>query len=175
MTIALVLPLFWPHLRLARSEGFSRPVQEAYQFSADWRAWLASSAWAHRWMLPLLGSWKDVLFPGFLVTAFGVAGAWLGLRGRLTVASQPSPQLSGIGGRAIAGFYVMLVVLAGWSAFGPAGGLYTVLYHTVPLFAFIRAAGRFGVVVTLAFGVLMALALSHSRAAARWGAASPWP
>jgi hypothetical protein len=161
ITIALVLPLFLPHLRLARSEGFSRPVEEAYQFAADWRAWFASSAWAHRWMLSLLGSWKEVLFPGFLVTAFGVTGAWLGLRGRLTIDPEPAARLPGIDSRAIAGFYVLLVLLAGWSAFGPAGGLYTVLYHTVPLFAFIRAAGRFGVVVTLALGVLMALALAH--------------
>jgi hypothetical protein len=161
MTVALVLPLFLPHLRLARSEGFSRPVEEAYQFAADWRAWFASSAWAHRWMLSMLGSWKEVLFPGFLVTALGVTGAWLGLRGRLTIDPPSSNGFPPIGSRAIVGFYVLLVVLAGWSAFGPAGGLYTVLYHTLPLFAFIRAAGRFGIVVTLALGALMALALAH--------------
>ncbi len=160
-SLVLLLPLFWPHLRLAQSQGFSRPVAEAYQFSADWRAWLASSAWAHRWMLPLLGSWKEVLFPGFLPVALAAAGACIGLRGGRESTHAGSP-------RALVGFYLLLAIVAGWSAFGPAGGLYSVLYATVPLFSFIRAAGRFGVVVTLCTGVLMAIALAHiSRSGSR--------
>jgi hypothetical protein len=160
-SLVLLLPLFWPHLRLAQSQGFSRPVAEAYQFSADWRAWLASSAWAHRWMLPLLGSWKEVLFPGFLPVALAGAGVWIGLRNGTASPRRVSP-------RAVVGFYLLLTVVAGWSAFGPAGGLYSVLYATVPLFSFIRAAGRFGVVVTLCTGVLMAFALAHiSRSGSR--------
>jgi hypothetical protein len=155
MSIVWLLPLFWPHLQLAEGEGFSRPVDEAVQFAADWRAWLASSAWAHRWMLPMIVRWNEVLFPGFVPVVFGFAGAILGLRGRLRGPERPVTQ------RALAGFYVLLAVLAIWLAFGPPGGLYTVLYNTLPLFAFIRAAGRFGIVATLAFGVLMALAMAH--------------
>jgi hypothetical protein len=158
LTIGFLLPLFWPHIRLAQAEGFSRPLDEAYEFAADWRAWLASSAWAHRWMLPWLGTWNEVLFPGFLPSLIGLAGAWLGLRGRLSGpagrSARPSP-------RALAGYYVLLAALAGWLAAGPRGGLYTVFYETIPVFSFIRAAGRFGVIVTLAAGVLMALTMGH--------------
>jgi hypothetical protein len=155
LSIACLLPLVWPHVRLARAEGFSRPVAEAYQFAADWRAWLASSAWAHRWMLPLLGTWNEVLFPGFLTTSLAAVGAWLGFTRRLS-----SPARSA-DARSLAVFYVLLALVAGWLSFGPAGGLYAVLYDAIPLFSFIRAAGRFGIVVTLAAGALMTVALAH--------------
>ena len=155
LSAAALAPLFWPHLSLAEGQGFSRPVAEAYRFAADWRAWFASSAWAHRWMLPLLGSWNEVLFPGFIPVIFAGAAAWLGLRGSLT-----GPRRAASTGE-IAAFYLLLAVLSIWLAFGPAGGLYTVLYESVPLFAFIRAAGRFGVVTTLATAALMAMMLGH--------------
>jgi hypothetical protein len=155
-------PLFWPHLSLAEGQGFSRPVAEAYRFAADWRAWFASSAWAHRWMLPLLGSWNEVLFPGFIPVVFAGAAAWLGLRGRLT-----GPRRATSSGE-IAGFYVLLTVLSIWLAFGPAGGLYAVLYESVPLFAFIRAAGRFGLVTTLSTAALMSMMLGHLGQGGRW-------
>jgi hypothetical protein len=139
-------------------------MAEAVQFAADWRAWLASAAWAHRWMLSWLGTWNEVLFPGFIPAALGLAGAWLGLRGRLILpfcerAASASRRVSSP--RAVAGFYVLVAILGGWCAFGPSGGLYALLYETLPLFAFIRAAGRFGVLTTLAGAVLMALALAH--------------
>ena len=60
--------------------GFTRLLEDAAMYSADWQAWLASSAWAHRWMLPWLGRWNEVLFPGFLLTALGLAGLLVGLR-----------------------------------------------------------------------------------------------
>lgn len=53
-------------------------------------------------------------------------------------------------------FYALVGILAFWSAFGPAAGLYTVLYHAVPAFSFLRAPGRFGVMVALAVAVLAA-------------------
>lgn len=155
MSIVCLVPLFWPHLQLAREQGFSRPVDEAVKLAADWRAWFASSARAHRWMLPRLGHWNEVLFPGFIPVALGLVGAVVCLRGGAD-ASERTPSL-----RAVAGFYILCAVLSIWLAFGPAGGLYTLLYNTVPVFAFIRSAGRFGLVATLAFGALMALALSY--------------
>jgi hypothetical protein len=164
-SVLVLLPLFWPHLTLSHGEGFSRSVDEARRFSADWNAWLASSSWAHRWMLPWLGSWNEVLFPGFAFTLLGMTGGALGLTGRLDagVTTSATP-------RVLAGFYVLLGLLAAWLAFGPAGGLYAVLYQSVPLFSFIRAAGRFGIVVTLSLGVLTALMIAHlERRAARGG------
>jgi hypothetical protein len=155
VSIALLLPLFWPHIRLGQTQGFSRPLTEAYQLSADWHAWLASSAWAHRWMLPLLGTWNEVLFPGFLPMALAIAGAWLGLRGRLNAPARA------IAPRSLAVFFVLLAILSAWLAFGPAAGLYAVFYAAIPVFSFIRSAGRFGIVTTLAVAALMALALAH--------------
>src|SRR5690606_11688373 len=65
VAVARALPLFLPYMRLQRATGFARPLDEARQWSADWRSYLASSAYAHRWLLPLIGSWREVLFPGF--------------------------------------------------------------------------------------------------------------
>jgi len=103
----------------------------------------------------LLGRWNEVLFPGFIPVALGLVGAAVSLRDGADVSARTPTR------RAIAGFYILLAVFAIWLAFGPAGGLYAVLYNTVPVFSFIRAAGRFGIVATLAFGALMALALAH--------------
>ncbi len=68
VSIGLVLPFFVPYLEHQEMTGFARPLSEVLRYSADWRAWFASSAWAHRWMHPLLGSWKEVLFPGIAAT-----------------------------------------------------------------------------------------------------------
>ncbi len=47
--IAPVLPFFLPYVRVQGELGFTRSVEEAAYYSADLQAWLASSAWAHRW------------------------------------------------------------------------------------------------------------------------------
>src|SRR5262249_7626912 len=77
LTVAVLWPFFSPYLTLQEDFGFTRTLDDAALYSADWRAWLASSAWAHRWMLPLLGHWNEVLFPGALTTALGLTGIWL--------------------------------------------------------------------------------------------------
>ena len=74
VSIGVVGPFFVPYLHVQKELGFTRLLEEAATYSADWQAWLASSAWAHRWMLPKLGHWNEVLFPGFLLTALGLAG-----------------------------------------------------------------------------------------------------
>lgn len=71
-SIAIVSPFFVPYLRVQAELGFTRSVEEAAFYSADWQAWLASSAWAHRWLHPLLGGWSEVLFPGALTTIGGI-------------------------------------------------------------------------------------------------------
>ena len=40
-------------------------------------------------------------------------------------------------------------VLAFWLSFGPDAGLYTAFFHTIPVFSFLRAPGRIGIVVVL--------------------------
>jgi hypothetical protein len=146
--IAIVVPFFLPYLELQRDTGFGRTLDEARTYSADWRAYFASSAWAHRWMLPLLRNWREVLFPGFLVTFGGAVGAWLVATGVTRTR------------RDIAAFYGLVAALAIWLSFGPQAGLYTALYETVPVMSLIRAPVRVAVLVPLCLAVLSALGLA---------------
>ncbi len=147
VTVAAALPLFLPYLRLQRATGFSRSVDEARLWAADWRSYLASSAHAHAWLLPLIGRWTEVLFPGFVAASFGCAGlvaAWTA-RGRL---------------REVAIVYGGLGVLAFWASLGPDAGLYRLLYAVVPGFSFLHAPGRFGVIVAFALCVLAGVSVA---------------
>jgi hypothetical protein len=148
VTFACVVPLFVPYLQLQRDTGFERPLNEAAIYSADWRAYLASSALGHRWMLGLIGRWNEVLFPGFVATLGGIAGAWAGWRraGRA---------------RETAVLYGSLAIIAGWASLGPDAGLYSALYHSVPVLTWLRAPARFGIAVALALSVLAGLAISE--------------
>jgi 4-amino-4-deoxy-L-arabinose transferase-like glycosyltransferase len=176
VSVALVLPFFLPYIRVQKELGFTRLLEDAAMYSADWQAWLASSAWAHRWMLPRLEHWNEVLFPGFLLTALGLTGLVVGLR-------RPQPETSPNPNRVAAGlvrqsaiaadndslfsplrrrettvFYGLVGLIAFWASFGPKAGLYTLLYTTIPVFTFLRAPGRFGILVVLALGVLALVA-----------------
>jgi hypothetical protein len=85
------------------------------------------------------------VFPGFVASIFGVAGLWIARRvqrGEVVV------------------IYGGLAVIAFWASFGPAAGLYSVLYSTLPMFAWLRAPSRFGVVVCFALSVLAGVAVS---------------
>lgn len=148
VAIVIVLPFFLPYVELQRDTGFARTLDEARTYSPDWRAYFASSAWAHRWMLPLLESWREVLFPGFLVTIGAAVGVWMvATRGR-------RPQ------REIGAFYALVAALAVWLSFGPQAGLYTVLYETVPVMSLLGAPARAAVLVPLCLGVLSAVGLA---------------
>jgi hypothetical protein len=145
VSILLVLPAFVPYARLQRVQGFRRDLDDARQFSANWSDFLASAANLHAWMLPHLPPWVDVSFPGFVAVVFGLGGLWVARtrqRGELLA------------------IYGGLAVLAFWASFGPAGGLYAVLYKTVPLFAWLRAPSRFGLIVAFALAVLTGIGAS---------------
>jgi len=188
VSVGLVVPFFLPYIRVQQELGFTRLIEDAEMYSADWQAWLASSAWAHRWMLPWLERWNEVLFPGFLLPLLAIAGAWLGLRSRAALRQRALPASSDYADlareqhtkvgpavparpdtaatalseryrRETTAFYALVAVIAFWASFGPKAGLYTVLYHTIPVFTFLRAPGRFGILVVLALGVLMLVAL----------------
>lgn len=152
VAIALVLPFFIPYLSLQEATGFGRSLADSNRYSADWRAYFASSAWAHRWMLPLLEHWREVLFPGFTALVLGGFGAVRVFRRRGTDAPLDDPPLS----RDAAVLYLLILVLALWSSFGPPAGLYSVLYYTVPVFSLLRAPARFGIAVTFALAVFAA-------------------
>lgn len=137
--IGLTAPLFLPYLQMQDTTGFARPLDGSY--SANISAWLISSAWAHRWWAAWVANASEVLFPGILATVLGVWGAYLWRR------------------KDVAWFYVTAGLIAFWTTFGPKAGLYTLLYYTIPVFSFLRAPSRTGIVVTLCLVVLSTAAL----------------
>jgi hypothetical protein len=145
VAIAAVLPLFLPYLTLQRATGFSRSLDGARQYSADWRTYFASSSHAHAWMLALIGRWGEPLFPGFVALIFGLAGVAIGWFGRW---------------RETVSLYGGLGVLAYWASMGPSAGLYSVLYSAIPVFTLLHAPSRFGLIVALALSVLAGIAIA---------------
>ena len=71
VAVAIVAPFFLPYLGV-REDGFARTLEDTRLHSVRWRAYLASPILVHRWMLPLIGSWREVLFPGFLPIIFTI-------------------------------------------------------------------------------------------------------
>jgi len=172
IAILVIAPFLLPLVALQRGSGFARSLEDNSRWAADWRAWLASAAWAHRWMLGLLGTWKEVLFPGFLPLGLAAAGLVLGRRSTPAgagVVGSPRGTASRMP-RDVTLFYLAIALLTFWATFGPALGLYTVFYYTLPLFSLLRAPGRFGILVTLAVAVLAArgVALVLGRGPARF-------
>jgi hypothetical protein len=145
VAIALVAPAFAPYLALQRETGFHRTAGQAVRYSANWSAYLASSSFAHAWLLAHLPRWTDTLFPGVLVTIFGAAGLFVSRR-------------HGRGELAV--LYGGMAALAFWISFGPDAGLYAALYKVLPLFAWLRAPSRFGLIVVFALSVLGGIAAS---------------
>jgi hypothetical protein len=146
VAMLLVIPAFLPYVALQRVEGFRRDLAQARLYSSNWSDYFASSAYAHTWMLAYLPRWMEVGFPGFIASGFGIAGVWLARR-------QDRGELVLI--------YGGLAVLACWASFGPAAGLYSVLYEVVPLFAWLRAPARFVLIVAFALSVLTGAALTR--------------
>ena len=144
--LGLAGQVFLRYLSLQRDFGFERSLNDARPYSANWSAYLASSSYAHAWLLRYLPPWGvEVVFPGVVALTFGIAGLWVARRMR--------------GGEVVA-TYGGLGALAFWTSFGPAGGLYSLLYRVVPFFTLMRAPGRFGVVVAFALAVLAGAAIA---------------
>jgi hypothetical protein len=62
-------------------------------------------------------------------------------------------------------FYAITGLIVVWSSLGPAAGLYSVLYYTIPVFSLLRAPARFGVGVPLILAVLSAIGVGAVLAA----------
>ena len=152
IVLVVIFPFFVPYLSV-REAGFGRSLDEARLFSTIGRAYLASAVHVHAWMLPLLGSWREVLFPGFQAVILAVVAVVIAARQR----TRPTVR--------VVGYYVVMMVFAFWISLGPNAGLYTLLYHTLPAFSFLRAPARMGVMVTLGAAVLTSLALTWWRPA----------
>ena len=101
----------------------------------------------------------EVLFPGILAVALGGIGAALGwtLDVRNAHGSRDREALM---------LYGSLGVLALWGSFGPDAHLYTVLYRVVPLFTFLRAPSRFGLLLVFVLAIFASLALRRLAPAA---------
>ena len=159
LSIAIVLPFFLPYLELQQGAGFARSLDDSRRWSANWRSYVASGTWAHRWLLAYLDPWVEVLFPGIVTTVLGLAG--------LAVLAGATRATAVIARRDDGWFYASVAVIALWSSFGPSAGLYAWLYKTVPVFAWLRAPSRLGLIVALALAVLGAWAVKALLARAR--------
>src|SRR5204862_8117537 len=98
---------------------------------------------------------REAWCPGILAIVLGIWGATIVLRSsdeRSTIVLRTIP-------RDVAIFYVGLALFTFWLTFGPQAYLYTLLYYTIPVFSFLRAPSRAGIVVTLCLVVLAAPAL----------------
>ena len=158
VSIGMTVPFFLPYIALQRETGFARTLDGARTYSANLAAWTASGAWAHRWWLD--PERTEVLFPGIVTLALGLAGAFVGLK--WAAASAPSePGPAARLDRGVVLSYLITALLAFWITFGPKAGLYSVLYATVPVFSFLRAPARTGIVVTLCLAVLASIAIAR--------------
>ena len=145
LSVLLVLPAFLPYITV-QQVGFHRELKDAIRYSANWSDYLASSSYAHAWMLGYLPAWSDVSFPGFIVLVLGLCGAVIAARDRRIE---------------LVTLYGGLTLLAFWASFGPKGLLYSALYHVVPMFAWLRAPARFGLIVGFGLSVLAGVAMAH--------------
>jgi hypothetical protein len=155
-SVLIVLPFFLPYLRVQEETGFRRTLDDALKNSADLTFYMASAARSHAWLLEIArrhGSVREVLFPGVLVIVLGATGLVLAARfgRRDDVRSRE---------RETALIYGSLAAIACWASFGPAAGLYRLLFQ-LPTFSFLRAPARFGLVVVFGLSVLAAIALRH--------------
>lgn len=172
-SVVLVAPFFAPYLDMQRDTGFARTLEGARTYSANWQAWLASAAWAHRWWLPGITGFSEVLFPGIVTLVLGAIGFWVALARPKADAGPSAPALDRPA-RTAAWFYAVTALLTFWVTFGPAAGVYTLLYRTIPVFSFLRAPARTGIVVTLCLVVMASLAVARwleGRRRAAWWAA----
>ncbi|MCC7416670.1 MAG: hypothetical protein IT176_05960 [Acidobacteria bacterium] len=147
----IVGPFYLPFADL-RSRGFTRTLEDAGHYAANWSSYAASAATAHAWLLQYLPRWSDVNFPGIVATLFGAGAVFLvrTRRDRETVA-----------------IYGGLTALSFWASFGPRAGLYSALYAAVPPFAWLRVPSRFGLVVAFGLAVLAALGIRRLLQASR--------
>jgi len=159
----LVLPVAMIYARVAQREGFGRNLAEAGRNAAYTGSYLQappgnvlygrtgllrqqdSAAAAH----PRTGPERE-LFPGFVLIALAIAGAWLGWR------SDARPTVLTMIAISAVGFVLSL---------GPDGvrPLYAAAHRFVFGFAVIRAPARFSVLVTFALCVLAAIAVRELR------------
>ena len=153
VAIGVIAPFYVPYARVQQL-GFERTLVDAGHYVANWSSYLASSAYAHAWLLQFLPQWRDVNFPGVVATVFGVAGFFAARTKRE---------------REIVLVYGSLTILALWASLGPPAGLYTFLYKTVPMLSWLRTPSRFGLIVAFGLSILAGLGVKRLLTASRQG------
>jgi hypothetical protein len=152
----IVLPFLLPYLEL-QERGFVRSLDDARRYSATWQSYLASPSHLHRPILTLARTlgWRlgEVLFPGVLAIVLGTIA--------LVVGWKPDRLEATNDHRETVLLYGSLGALTLWASFGPGAGLYTWLYRVVPLFTFLRAPSRFGMLVVFVLSIFSSLALAR--------------
>jgi hypothetical protein len=88
-----------------------------------------------------------------------------GIAGMLTAWQYQGETTGPVPPRETALLYGSLGVLAFWASFGPPALLYTAMFHVIPLFTFLRAPSRFGLLVAFVLAVFAGLALARLLAA----------
>ena len=160
VAVLLVLPVLGPYLHYRALDGVARivRVEDLRLFSADWRAYVASSTdLGILWTVPLArtGRLKEVLFPGICVVLFSVAALWIARRDRSS--------------RWLLCGYFLMAVLAFWGSFGPSGGLYVLAAKVLPGgMSFLRAPARLGAIVVFALSVMTGVAFSRLAGDRKW-------
>ena len=157
---------FIPYMEVASTHGaIARTLDDARMYSADWRAYLASPARSHRWLLERIEFWNEVLFPGFVSLGLSVIGLtfWRPTHDATrTSAPRRGPRL-----QPGATLYALIGLLAWWASLGPSGGLYTLLFNIVPGFGMLRAPARLGITVALCLAVLAGYGVTRLAAGRR--------
>jgi hypothetical protein len=163
VVVVIVGPFFIPYLTI-REGGFGRSLEEARKLSTNGGTFLASAVLVHRWMQPLIlrafGQWHDVFFPGFMALGLATLALVVAVRQSREIREPAGAASEASDWRRRATLYAVTGLLALWASLGPAGGLYTLLYHLVPAFSFLRAPVRFGVLVLLSIAVLAGFAVT---------------
>jgi len=157
LAIALSAPFLERYLALTARTGFHRDLSDAAYYAGNFHAWTASSAILHHWMVHEPQDWPEAIFPGFVALVLGVGGLAVSLRRSAPIYRSP---------RDIVAFYAATAVAFVWVTFGPQAGLYAVLYHSIPMFGFLRSPARFSIGVVLALAV--GAAYGSSRLQRRW-------
>ena len=159
----LVLPFFLPYLQLEAGGAAFRSIDETRRYSADWRAYLTSTAHVQQrllgWLVPFdrTAFPERILFPGFVVCTLALVAVVRADRGRDVAAGlQACPSTC----RETVGFYTLLALVGAWLSFGPAAGLYWLAYKLVPGFSLTRAPARLGILVVLALSMLASIGLA---------------
>ena len=163
IAVILVLPVATIYARVAQREGFGRNLFEAARNAAYTVSYLqvppGNVLYGRTGLLrqrdpavggpPRTGPERE-LFPGFVLIAFAVAGAWLGWR---------------TDSRAMVVTMVAIGALGFVLSLGPEGvrPLYAAAHRFVFGFAVIRAPARFSVLVVFALSVLAAIAVRELR------------